>query len=650
MNAQFASPVRFSEDWWRVTLSSIGDAVIVTDADGQVMFMNAVAESLTGWGHEAASGRPFEEVFTAINEASRARVESPILTALRTGTSVGLANNTLLLTKTGAEVPVEDSAAPIRDERGNVFGAVLVFRDASERKRAEAERAYLAAIVESSDDAVVSKTLESTITSWNKAAERIFGYTAAEVIGRSIRIIIPPDRQDEEDMVLERLGRGERIDHYETVRRRKDGTLIDVSLTISPIKDGEGRIIGASKIARDITEKKRMEERLREVIRNLRQTEEVLRENDRRKDEFLAMLAHELRNPLAPIRNAARVLRHSPAAHGQAEQMLDIIERQAEHLTRLVDDLLDVSRITRGKITLQRERLELMTVVSRAVETSRPLIDAARHRLTVRLPPEPVRVEGDLTRLAQVISNLLNNAAKYTEPGGQIELRAEREGDEVFVRVKDNGVGIPPQVLPRVFDLFAQDERSLDRSQGGLGIGLTLVRSLIELHGGSVEARSEGLGHGSEFTVRLPVLSEPQDPERPPSGIVREGGAVAPGCCRILLVEDNADSAESMALLLRLDGHEVRTARDGAEAVEVARSICPQVALLDIGLPEMDGYEVARRLRVMPEAQRAVMIALTGYGQPEDRRRSHEAGFDHHLTKPIDYDVLASLIRSLVLK
>jgi CheY-like chemotaxis protein/two-component sensor histidine kinase len=329
----------------------------------------------------------------------------------------------------------------------------------------------------------------------------------------------------------------------------------------------------------------------------------------------------------------------------ELEAAREVIFRQLEQLTRLVDDLLDASRITQGKIALQKETLDLATIVNRAVETSLPLIQQRRHRLTVSITPAPVRLIGDATRLSQVFSNLLNNAAKYTEAGGNIWLNASREGDQAVVRVRDSGVGIPADELPRVFELFSQADRSLDRAQGGLGIGLTLVRNLIEMHGGTVQATSDGLGKGSEFTVLLPALpAELRDVEvqKQPKQHATNGAGL-----RVLVVDDNLDSAETLALLLTFAGHDVRTAHEGETALQEAGSFHPQVVVLDIGLPKMNGYEVARRLRQQPEMSKACLIALTGYGQDEDRQRSKEAGFDHHLVKPVDPDKLQSLISSL---
>ena len=363
-----------------------------------------------------------------------------------------------------------------------------------------------------------------------------------------------------------------------------------------------------------------------------------IQEGDRLKNEFLSMLAHELRNPLAPIRNAVQILKHSKAREEEFEWARDIIDRQLLQLVRLVDDLLDVSRITRGKIILQPEPLNAAAVVARAVETSRPFLDARSQILTVEMPQETVQIRGDETRLAQVLSNLLNNAAKFTPEGGRIWITLERAGDEALLRVRDTGIGIPAEMLSTIFDLFTQVDRSLDRSQGGLGIGLTLVRRLVEMHGGSVEAHSAGLNQGSEFIVRLPVLKQEQTPSIAGNGSV-PARLIGPSQ-RVLIVDDNVDSAESLAVLLRQSGHEVRTTHDGPSALDLTSSYRPEVVLLDIGLPGMDGYEVARRLKQQPGMQAVSLAAVTGYGQEEDRRRSREAGFDYHLVKPVDLAAL----------
>jgi signal transduction histidine kinase len=363
---------------------------------------------------------------------------------------------------------------------------------------------------------------------------------------------------------------------------------------------------------------------------------------DRQKNEFLSMLAHELRNPLAPIRTAVDVLRLKGDGQPEIGWAREIIDRQTKHLVRLVDDLLDVSRITGGKIRLDLEVLNVASVVSAAVETSRPLIEESGHEMIVSLPEEPVWVRCDRVRLAQVLSNLLNNAAKYTQRGGVIRLAVERANGEALFRVSDNGIGIPAEMLPKIFELFTQVERSLDRSQGGLGVGLTVVKRLAEMHGGRVEAASSGPAGGSEFTVRLPALEAPPEGEMAAESPVESRIPAAP--LRVLVVDDNADAAESLAWLLKHGEHEVRTAHDGREALEMAQQFRPQAVVLDLGLPELDGYEVARRLRQREETRGTLLVALSGYSQQEHRRRSSEAGFDYHFVKPVDFGALQRIL------
>jgi CheY-like chemotaxis protein len=353
-------------------------------------------------------------------------------------------------------------------------------------------------------------------------------------------------------------------------------------------------------------------------------------------------LAHELRNPLAPIRNALHILKLAPEDTATTREARDMAERQVHHLTRLVDDLLDVSRVMRGRIDLRRERTQLSSVFARAVETARPSIDNEGHTLSVALPEQPVWLEADVVRLAQVIANLLSNAAKYTERGGQIWLSACPAGSRVEITVRDNGIGIAPEMLPRLFDMFVQVAPSASRSQGGLGIGLTLVKNLVELHGGSVEAKSAGLGEGSEFVVRLPVIVEPERG----NGDTSADAEGPPAARRILVVDDNVDAADSLAVLLRLQGHNVRVAHGGQDALDAVASDPPELVLLDIGMPGMNGYEVARRLRSHYSADELILVALTGWGQEQDRQRSRDAGFDFHLTKPVEFKALEIVLAS----
>lgn len=631
-----------NEERLRTTFASIGDGAIATDMDGLVTRMNPVAEALTGWTIADALGKPLGEVFHIVNELTRQPVENPAARALADGVVIGLANHTVLIAKDGIERPIDDSAAPIHCKDGLLVGCVLVFRDISERRRLEKKIAdqlaaarFLAAIIESSSDAIVSKSLDGIIQSWNRGAESVFGYTAEQAVGKPITLIIPEDMRDEERMILNRIRAGECVDHYETTRVRNDGRRIQVSLTVSPIKDDEGRIIGASKIARDITERKLVEERVFGLMAELK-------EADKRKDEFLATLAHELRNPLAPIRNAVQILMQKGSA--DLNRIREVIDRQVKHMARLLEDLLDVSRISHDKLVLRKEQIELSETIRIAVETSQPLIERGQHTLDVSLPTTPVYLDADPVRLAQVFSNLLNNAAKYTEPGGKIQISAECQDDEVVVSVKDNGLGLAPETRSRIFTMFSQADRALERSQGGLGIGLALVRGLVELHGGKIEARSDGLGKGSEFIVRLPILRASRV-----AGSARhvESGHSGPRKRRFLIVDDLEDSADSLALLLREWGNEVSTAYNGEEAVALTARFRPDVILMDLGMPILNGYEACRRIRELPEGKEIVLIALTGWGRDEDRRQTEQAGFDFHLVKPVDPAALMALLEQL---
>jgi signal transduction histidine kinase/CheY-like chemotaxis protein len=386
---------------------------------------------------------------------------------------------------------------------------------------------------------------------------------------------------------------------------------------------------------------------LRHSIELQRQMREELAESDRRKDEFLATLAHELRNPLAPVRNAIHILRARLPPTPELQWARDVIDRQVTQMTRLIDDLMDVSRITRGTFELRRERVTLEDVLRVAVETSRPIIDASGHELSLELNGEPVFLDADVIRLAQVFSNLLNNAAKYTSPGGRIAVMAERDAGLVHVAVQDSGIGIPAAMLTRVFEPFTQLDRSLERSRGGLGIGLALARRLVEMHGGTIEADSAGPGLGSRFSVRLPIAVEQVVPAPASSSLEAGGPAQAVGRHRILVADDNSDSATSLSILLNDVGYEVRTAEDGVQALETAANFRPDIALLDIGMPKLNGYEVARRLRQQPWGRDVLLIAVTGWGGADHRQQTAQAGFDHHLTKPVDPAALTRLLVSL---
>jgi len=523
---------------------------------------------------------------------------------------------------------------------GLLLGAAIAERDAAEARRAadygalqvSEERLRLA--LEAGRLGVWDWNVGTGQVQWSGNLEPIHGLPRGGFAGtlEGFQALAHPDERARVNEAIRRaLDEGSGYD-IEFRNLRPDGSVHTMAAKGKVLRDAEGRPLRMLGTAMDVTERRRLEDELRRHA-------ERLADADRRKDEFLAMLAHELRNPLAPLRTSLELLGAGVAG---GERFLEMAKRQVRHLVRLVDDLLDVARITRGKITLRKEPVLLADVAARALELARPLVDARGHALTVSLPSEPVRLEADAVRLVQVLANLLGNAAKYTPPRGSIWLTAERVGDEVMVRVRDTGVGLPPALLPRIFDLFVQGDASLDRTPGGLGIGLTLVHALVELHGGRVEARSAGLEQGSEFLVWLPVL---------PSGLPALAAApeaapavAADGRLKILLVEDHQDTAESLAAMLEGWGHEVQVAFDGLAALRAVAALAPDVVLSDLGLPSLDGYEFARRLRQQPGFGRVLLVALSGYGREEDKRRSLEAGFDHHLVKPPDMDVLQALL------
>lgn len=765
--------------------------------------------------HPAGLGQPARECWPEVWH-----IAGPIYERVRQGESLMFEDALYPVLRNGAlkDAWYDVCYSPIADETGSIGGVLVTVVEvtAQHLARLGQERrdrliGRLATIVESSDDAIISKDLDGVIQTWNAGAERIFGYTAEDAIGKPITILMPPDRVDEEPGILARIRRGERIDHYETVRRRKDGSLADISLTISPIVDGSGKVVAASKIARDIGPRKRADAALREaeerrafllkladairplvdaraiqhaacailraqlaadricycetseqeksilitaedaasgdalvgqcfrlvhfqhsasaMFRDLRpvgcsdvktlaelspeqkaafaalgigaylavpiakegrlvaaliakfstphpwsarelqllgetaertwdaaqraSTEAALRESEaqlqrasRAKDEFIAMLGHELRNPLAPIATTLELMKlRSPDVFVRERE---IIDAQVRHLTGLVDDLLDVARIASGKVELKTDEVDVEEMVAAAVEITQPLMEEHQQSLRTRVE-EGLVVPGDKRRLVQIAVNLLTNAAKYSPPGRRIDVRAIRENRQVVLRVSDEGQGIDPALLPHVFELFTQDAQSADRQMGGLGLGLAIVRNLVTLHGGSVEATSEGRGKGSEFTVRLPLMRRQ-----------RKGGAVKTAATasvdpedhrakvKVLIVDDYALAAESLALLLEEMGYVTRVAHDGPSGLQAIAEFEPDIALVDIGLPVMDGYEVAHTVRRTPGCERMPLVAITGFGQASDHARARAAGFDEHLVKPLEAGKIGELIDALV--
>jgi PAS domain S-box-containing protein len=610
-----------------VTLSSIGDAVISTDAEGRVEFLNPVAQELIGWRNEDASQRTLSDVFRIVNEETRQPVENPALRALKEGVVVGLANHTVLISKDGRERPIDDSAAPIKDSQGCVVGSVLVFRDITEKRQAQerlrVQQEWLRVTLASIGDAVIATDTKGRVTFLNPVAEGLTGWPQAEAQGEPLEavfnILNERTRQPVENPVGRVLREGVIVGlGNHTILVTRDGTEWPIDDSAAPIRDATGKLIGVVLIFRDVTEQRRGQTFLADSEKRLRLALDAGR---------MGVWDWNLRtgdlnwsDTLEPLYGLA------PGTFGGT----------------LVDDLLDVSRITRNKLELRKEPVALATVIHTAVETSRLLIEQFGHTFSVTLTPTPVYLDADPVRLAQVFSNLLTNAAKYTQPGGRIFLTAEVHGAEAVVR--DTGLGIPADALSRIFEMFSQVDRNLERAQGGLGIGLTLVRRLAEMHGGTVEAKSDGPGRGSEFVVRLPVL---KDSRHRSEGVTTEGGGQARAKRRILVVDDNQDSATSLGMMLTLMGNEVRTAEDGFAAVEAAEEFRPDLILLDIGLPKLNEYDPCRRIREQPRSEGMVIVALTGWGQEEDRKRSREAGFDTHMVKPVEIAALERLLAGL---
>ena len=618
-----------------------GDGVIVCDADGRLKIFNRQAErqhgvSLSGvspaswtevYGLRTLDGRPLVVEETALYRAlhgetvERARwvVERPDGTRrILSGTAVGLVAGD-----------------------GSRAGAVLITRDDTAQLEDEHRLRFQATVLHNIRDSVIVTDLEGRIIEWNEGASEVFGYRAEEVLGQTPAILYPDIDPATLAADLARIAEGH--DHAgEWLGRRKDGSELWIDVKTTLVRDEAGRPIGFLGIGKDITDRRRAEADRAEADRERERALALAESASRAKDEFLAMLGHELRNPLAPIVTALDLMKLRSSSPTSREEQ--VIERQVEHLVRLVDDLLDVSRITRGKVELHCRPIDLQAAVVKAVEMAAPLFEQRRHRFRVDVPTAGMRLFADVARLAQIISNLLTNAARYTPPGGSIALTARRDGDFVVLSVADSGIGIEPALLPHVFDLFVQGERSMERPEGGMGIGLTLVQNLVRLHGGTVQAVSAGSGKGSEFIVRLPAIADDvarRAPSVPPPPLATS----APR--RIIVVDDNVDAADLTAELLARAGHEVHVAHDGPAALSLAERVRPDVALLDIGLPVMNGYELAGRLRDIFGPRTPRLIAITGYGQDHDHARSEAAGFDDHLVKPVSPALLLSRIDAL---
>ncbi|WP_437992557.1 hybrid sensor histidine kinase/response regulator [Sorangium sp. So ce145] len=609
---------------FRLLVEGVKDyAIFMLDTEGRVISWNAGAEQIKGYSAQEVIGSHFSRFYPA-EAIERKWPQTELAEARRVGR---FEDEGWRVRKDGSMFWANVIITALRGPDGELRGFCKITRDLTERKRQEeslrqSEERFRTLVEGVKDYAIFMLDPEGRVTMWNAGAERIKGYSAQEVIGTHFSRFYPAEaiERGRPEAVLA-AARREGSFEDEGWRVRKDGSSFWASVLVTAIYGPSGELRGFSKITRDLSERKRLEQ---------------MESNARQMEEFVAMLAHELRNPLAPIANATSVLKLEGKDNAQVVWAAGLMERQLGQLVRLVDDLLDVSRITRGKIALESKRIDLADVVTRAAEASRTWIDAREQTLELQLPEGPLAiVSGDLARLTQVVSNLLHNAAKFTPPRGAIRVTVEADDAHAILRVRDNGVGISPELLPQVFDLFTQGDRGLDRVEGGLGLGLTIVRRLVELHGGTVQALSEGPGRGSEFIVRLPRLTRPLATPTAGAPATKAGRKL-----RILVVDDNRDSAESMALLLKRMGNDVHAVFDGPSALELAAQLQPDVVLLDIGMPGMTGVDVARALRRIPGLTGLSLFAMTGYGQESDRRMTREAGFDVHLVKPIRAEVL----------
>jgi hypothetical protein len=619
-------PVASTEQRLQLLIEAVVDyAIFVLDPAGRIDSWNSGAQKLKGYTRDEVLGRHFSMFYPPESVAAGWPDEE-----LRRARLYGrFEDEGWRVRKDGSRFWANVIITALYQPDGTLAGFAKITRDLTERRAHEealrASEQRLSMLVDSVRDyAIFMLDPEGHIRSWNLGAQAINGYAPEEIIGRHLSTLYTPQDRDagkaEEELRLARTaGRVEQ----EGWRVRKDGTLYWANVVVTAIRDGDGSLLGFAKITRDMTDRVRLEE---------------LERSSRRMNEFLAMLAHELRNPLAPIRNAVTIMQLESITSPVLRNCRDVIDRQLTHVTRLVDDLLDVGRLTTGKIKLRKELLRFSDVVVRSVETVRPVIEARRHRLRVDQPETPVYVNGDSTRLSQVLQNLLVNAAKFTPEGGEIELAVHVVDGFFSVDVTDNGRGIEPAHLDGIFELFMQADSASSPSESGLGIGLTLARTLTEMHGGSLEAHSEGLGRGSRFTVRLPLANHTTEAE--PEAEEES----APAGLRVLVVDDNRDSADSATDILRLLGNQVECAYDGRAAVALAQRFRPAVIMLDLAMPGMDGFETRKLLRSQPGLEKAFMVAMTGYGNEDDRRRTRAAGFDAHLTKPVELDALIALL------
>ena len=632
------------ENLLKAIVESSDDAVISKDLHSTVTSWNKSAERMFGYSAEEMLGHSS----TILIPPERLHEEDDFLRKVRAGERIDHFE-TVRRRKDGTLIDVAVSVSPVLSASGQIVGASQVARDISETKRATAADVLLAAIVNSSDDAIISKTLDGTITSWNAGAERIFGYTAQEIIGQSIFKLIPEGRKDEEPKIIERLKKGERVDHFETIRIRKNGETFPVSLTISPVRSRSGNIVGASKIARDISELRAIA-RERDVLLESERTARAHAEHaNRMKDEFLATVSHELRTPLNAIVGWTDVLADGGENQEEVIQGIDIIRKNARMQAQLIEDLLDLGRITSGKMVLNVEPANLRAIVAEAIASVQHAADAKR--ISIKSHFEDVRsvVMADSKRLQQVVWNLLTNAIKFTDNGGLVTISTTQLGSNLTLAIADNGRGISPQFLPFLFERFHQADATTTRQHGGLGIGLALVKEMVELHGGTVRAESRGKGQGATFVVTLPAsVAKSSRPDSP----VQKAELDAPTLAdltgiRVLAVDDDFDSVDIVKRILTARGAEVRSAGSVGDAMVLLRTFTPDVVLSDIGMPQQDGYDFIRELRERPFFAGIPAVALTALARAEDRTRALNAGFQAHISKPLAAAELVAVVRSL---
>ncbi|HEX8834379.1 MAG TPA: PAS domain S-box protein, partial [Abditibacteriaceae bacterium] len=652
---QAETALRMGEEKYRLLWATAEDAIVIFGSDNIILEANAAVTTILGYTPEELIGGDIAQIQPErLREGHRRGLQRYLDTGVRKIN--WRAAEVPALHRDGREIPVEVAFNHLHFDGRDLFAGFI--RDISVRKQAEQALANFAAIVDSSRDAIISKTPEGIITSWNNGAERIFGYTAAEAIGRSILMIIPPERADEEPRILARQGQGQATDHFETVRIRKDGQRIDVSITLSPIKDSAGNVIGISKIARDITERKQAEAERELLLSREQKAREEAESANRIKDEFLATLSHELRTPLNAILGWSSMISDGGLSEDDKVQGIEIIHRNARLQAQLVEDILDVSRIVTGKLRMDVQVVNLQTVIEDAVESMWPAINAKGIRFQRVLDSGASMVAGDPNRLQQVVWNLLANAIKFTPRAGRVQVRLERVNSHVEIIISDTGLGVDPAILPHIFERFRQADQSSTRSHGGLGLGLAIVRHVVEMHGGAVEADSPGLGMGTTFTVKLPIIAtrssevSSQKAEarvHPTTSIGRGASFECPDVLRglhVLVVDDDNDARGLVTTVLETCKAKVTIAACAAEALSKLQTSRPDVIVSDVGMPGEDGYSLIQKIRSLPAEQggQTPAAALTAYARVEDRLHALRSGFQFHLSKPIEPAELVTVV------